>query len=159
MGINQIHLVSSPIFPENLKTIGRVPRTSAWEAVAKTGGSGDEGKIDVRSQTDLAELLKVNEKINSLAKSQRFYQGQLQQMDDSIERIKTQLEKILKQFPPYPPGSEDRMRALRAYAGYRKLIDQLTIPPPEELLPQTTEDLAVVAGAPEAEEIAEARKQ
>jgi hypothetical protein len=155
MGINQIHLASSPIFPESLKAIGRVSKTSAWAAIARTGGSEEVVRIEVRSQAELAALQKVDEKMNSLAKSRRFYQGQLQQMDDSIERMKAQLEKLLKQFPPYPPGSEDRMRTLRAYAGCRQLIDQLTIPPPEEFFPQMTEDAAIVAKPPEAEDITE----
>jgi hypothetical protein len=155
MGINQIHLVSSPIFPENLKAIGRTPPTSAGEAIARKSDEEDEIKIDVRSQANFIELQKVNEKINSFAKSQRSYQRQLQQIDDSIERMKAQLEKIMKQFPPYPPGSEDRVHALRAYAGCRKLIDQLTIPPPEEFLLQTAKNLGSVAEASEAEKTAE----
>ena len=96
------------------------------------------------------DQLVINEKINLVAKGQRFYQRQLQQVNDAIEQMKTQLEKIMKQFPPYPPGSEDRIRALRAYAGCRKLIDQLTIPPPDEPLSQTMEELATVTEATEA---------
>jgi hypothetical protein len=35
----------------------------------------------------------------------------------------------MKQYPPYPPGSEDRVKYLSRFALLRKQIDQLTIPP------------------------------
>jgi hypothetical protein len=53
-------------------------------------------------------------------------------MEDYIDRLKAQLERIIKNFPPFPPGSEDRIQLLRNYASFRRLIDQLTIPPSEE---------------------------
>ena len=151
MGINQIHVVSSPVSPENLNAPGRVSWTSTREVIAKSRAlEEEEVKITIRSQADLMDLHRINEKVNLLAKGQRFYQRQLQQVDDSIERMTAQLGRIMKQFPPYPPGSEDRVRALRAYAGCRKLIDQLTIPPPDELEMRTMEELAAAAQAPEA---------
>ena len=39
---------------------------------------------------------------------------------------------LLEDFPPFPPGSEGRIQLLRNFAAFRKLIDQLTIPPGEE---------------------------
>ena len=150
MGVNQIPHVTYPISPEKLNTSGRVSGTSTGKMAVQTCIPENEVQINVRSQSDLIEFHKINEKINLVARGQRFYQRQLQQVNDAIEQMKTQLEKIMKQFPPYPPGSEDRIRALRAYAGCRKLIDQLTIPPPDELLYQTMEELATAAEAPEA---------
>jgi hypothetical protein len=150
MGINQIQNFSSPISPENLNATGRISRTSARVAVIKSHAVEDEVKITVRSQSNFIDLSRINEKINSVAESQKLYQKQLQQVDDTIERMKAQLGKILKQFPPYPPGSEDRVRALRACAGCRKLIDQLTLPPPDETLTQTLEELTSVSETPKA---------
>ena len=150
MGLNQIQVGSFPISHEYLSGAEKASGTSTREAIAKSRVPEDEVKITVRSQADFMECHRINEKVNLVAKGQRFYQRQLQQVNDSIERMKAQLENILKQFPPYPPGSEDRMHALRAYAGCRKLIDQLTIPPPDELLPQTMEELAAAAEASEA---------
>jgi len=150
MGINPIQAFPSPISPENSKATGRVSRTSARVTIAKSHASEAAVKINVRSRADFIELHKINEKINSIAQGQKLFQKQLQQVDDSIERMKAELVKIIKMFPPYPPGSEERVRALRACAGCRKLIDQLTIPPPDELLPQTMEGMAGAAGSPKA---------
>lgn len=35
----------------------------------------------------------------------------------------------MKQYPPFPPGSEDRIKYLSRFAMLRKQIDQLTYPP------------------------------
>jgi hypothetical protein len=43
--------------------------------------------------------------------------------------MKRDLEVIVKNFPPYPPNSEERVKLLRSYAGLRAEIDRLTVPP------------------------------
>ncbi len=42
-----------------------------------------------------------------------------------IEEMKAQLERIIKNFPPFPPGSEERVKILRSYNALRKQIDQM----------------------------------
>jgi hypothetical protein len=90
-------------------------------------GEEREWNID-HSHLNFVELQKINDNLNSVAKNQRVFE----KANDFIERMKAQLEQIQKQFPPFPPGSEDRVRALRSYTYFRNLIDQLTIPPPDE---------------------------
>ena len=53
----------------------------------------------------------------------------------AIEEHLDQMIKIVKLFPPYPEGdnSEERIRMLRSFNGIRQLIDQLTIPPRDDL--------------------------
>ena len=43
--------------------------------------------------------------------------------------MKARLLRIVKNFPPFPPGSEERVKILRSFNLFRKQIDQLTIPP------------------------------
>ena len=52
-------------------------------------------------------------------------------VENSVEGMKGQFGEFLKYYPPFPPGSEERIKLLRGYVGFRKLIDQLTFPPPE----------------------------
>jgi hypothetical protein len=78
-----------------------------------------------------AELEKINELSNEIAQKARTDDMMLDKLGDYIDRMKAQLERIIKNFPPFPPGSEERINLLRGYAAFRKLIDQLTIPPPE----------------------------
>ncbi|HQL89663.1 MAG TPA: hypothetical protein PLQ15_03605 [Syntrophales bacterium] len=53
----------------------------------------------------------------------------------AIEEHLDQMIEIVKLFPPYPEGdnSEERIRMLRSFNGIRRLIDQLTIPPRDDL--------------------------
>jgi len=53
-------------------------------------------------------------------------------VNEYVEKMKAQLETIVKTYPPYPPGSAERVEILRSYSAFRKIIDQLTIPPPED---------------------------
>ena len=78
------------------------------------------------------ELQKINDSLNEVAQKKRTDDTILIRVEDYIDRMKAELERILKNFPPFPPGSEDRIRLLRNYAGFRNLIDRLTVPAPKE---------------------------
>jgi hypothetical protein len=135
MGINNISAVSNPISFVHGSSPTDIPRASTEKSSQKRiSGEEREGNIN-HSHLDFVELIKFNDRLNSVAKDQRAFE----KVNDYIEQMKAQLGRIIKQFPPFPPGSEDRIRALRAYAYFRKVIDQLTIPPREELLPQSTQ--------------------
>jgi hypothetical protein len=97
--------------------------------------------IITRPQSDFINLQKINDTLNAIAKGQRGLENRFQKLDNYLERMKAQLEQIVKQFPPFPPGSEDRVRALRAYAFFRHLIDQLTIPPRDEVQTKAMDEL------------------
>jgi hypothetical protein len=91
-----------------------------------------EKEFSSRNHPELLELQKVNDSWNDIAQKKRIYDNNINEVEDYVDRMKAQLERILKNFPPFPPGSEERMQLLRNFAAFRRLIDQLTIPPPEE---------------------------
>jgi hypothetical protein len=137
MGINNISAVSNPISFVHGGSPADLPRASTEESFQK-GISGGEREWNINhSHLDFVKLQKINDRLNSAAKGQRTFE----KVNDYIEHMKAQLETIMKQFPPFPPGSEERIQALRAYAYFRKMIDQLTIPPREEFLPPSTEEI------------------
>jgi len=53
----------------------------------------------------------------------------------AIEEHLDQMIEIVKLFPPYPEGdnAEERIKMLRSFNGIRQLIDQLTVPPRDDL--------------------------
>ena len=60
----------------------------------------------------------------------------LQQMDQQMDQIektasslREELNTMRRTLPPFPPGSQERVRLLKSYIGLRKLIEQLTVPP------------------------------
>jgi hypothetical protein len=137
MEINNISAVSNPISFVHGSSSTDLPRASTKDPFRK-GISGGEKEWNINhSHFDFVKLQKVNDRLNSAAKGQRTFE----KMNNYIEQMKAQLETILKQFPPFPPGSDERIQALRAYVSIRKMIDQLTIPPREEFLPPPTEEI------------------
>jgi hypothetical protein len=79
-----------------------------------------------------AELQEINDSSNELAQKERNGEKISRGVEEYVDRMRAHLERIIKNFPPFPPGGEERIKLLREYAGFRKLIDQLTIPPPEK---------------------------
>jgi len=66
---------------------------------------------------------------------------------DIIAKMKKQLETIVKMYPPFPPGSEERIKFLKEYSGLRKQIEQLTIPPDYQLAQKILSDPAQATDA------------
>lgn len=66
---------------------------------------------------------------NAVVKSVRIADKAMSQIETNIEQMASEVEMFLKQYPPYPPGSEDRVNYLNRFAMLRKQIDQLTFPP------------------------------
>jgi hypothetical protein len=138
MGFDQISTLSFPISAVNFSQQMVISKSSGRE----TGSppihrEGTEGGIK-RSQSEFVELQKINDNINELAKIQKAFGKRFEKLDRYLEQMKEQLERIIKQFPPFPPGSEDRVKALRAFTFFRKMIDQLTLPPRNEVLMEST---------------------
>ena len=46
------------------------------------------------------------------------------QIRDYLAEIKDELTTFVKNYPPFPPGSEERVQALKNFAGFRKEIDK-----------------------------------
>jgi hypothetical protein len=43
-----------------------------------------------------------------------------------LSEMRAKLERIVKIYPPYPPGSTERIEALRQFSALRNMIDQMT---------------------------------
>ena len=104
-----------------------------------------------------SELQKINDSLNEVAQKKRTDDKILKGVENYVDRMKAELERILKNFPPFPPGSEDRIKLLRGYVGFRKLIDELTIPPPKEsaVVVETSKVLASADSVPSANQPAD----
>jgi hypothetical protein len=74
-------------------------------------------------------LQKFNAGFNAVVKSIRIADQAMAEIDVNVEQMESEVEMFLKQYPPYPPGSEDRVNYLNRFALLRKQIDQLTVPP------------------------------
>jgi hypothetical protein len=79
-------------------------------------------------------------KFNQVARSVRIVDQSMGKIATQIDRMKEQLTQLIKQFPPFPPGSEEKIRHLRNFNGLREIIDQLTLPPKEKYAQQLMTD-------------------
>jgi hypothetical protein len=53
----------------------------------------------------------------------------MESFETYIDQMKAELGKIIKNYPPFPPGSEKRVEFLRSFTAIRKQIDQLSFAP------------------------------
>jgi hypothetical protein len=88
--------------------------------------------ITVPRQTldTIQKISSVTDFLNSTAKSLRDTGTALRQSSDIMGQMKSELGKIVKNFPPFPPESAERRDILMSYQAIREQIASMTIPPP-----------------------------
>lgn len=92
------------------------------------------GSKTLKNSLRLADNLRaVSDEINSYAKFVRHTDAVLEKASSQLELMKKPLERIIKNYPPFPAGSEERADLLRSYISLRKEIDRLMVPPPQDL--------------------------
>jgi len=74
----------------------------------------------------------IHSTFNSVARTIRVADENMGKIENYIDRMKGELQRIVKNYPPFPPGSEERVKRLKSINAFRRLINQLTIPPPNE---------------------------
>jgi hypothetical protein len=74
-------------------------------------------------------LQQFNTEFNSVVKSIRIADQAMAEIGANIEQMESEVQMFVKQYPPYPPGNEERLQILNRFAALRKQIDRLTFPP------------------------------
>jgi len=69
---------------------------------------------------------------NHYARQIRTFDQTMEKIGTQIKNMKQELKIIVKNYPPFPPGSEERIAALRRFNSFRKQIEQLTFPPSKD---------------------------
>jgi hypothetical protein len=78
------------------------------------------------------ELEGANDEIRTVARQIRAVDHTMDAIEQNLQKMTTSLKEIVKQYPPYLQNNEERITALRQFGGLRQLIDQLTVPPPDD---------------------------
>jgi flagellin-like hook-associated protein FlgL len=84
---------------------------------------GVKGSQNVAAFDDLQAL---NAFLNSVVTSIKVADSTMGKIETIIDQMKEQLGKIVKNYPPFPPGSEERVKFLRSFKALRQEIDQLS---------------------------------
>lgn len=114
----------------------RIQRTQPGEAQGSNlRGRDDSYRLRLKGDYQgFKEIQAIKARLNEI--SERM-QGSVDK-EEILEKIKEGINRINKFFPPYPPGSEDRVRFLKGYVAFRVLIERLSLPP--DTIDMTEED-------------------
>jgi hypothetical protein len=94
---------------------------------------GSQGlTTSLKGRFDTENLETIHARFNSVARTIRGADENMGKIENYIDRMKAELQRIVKSYPPFPPGNEERVKRLKSINAFRRLIDQLTIPPPSE---------------------------
>jgi len=99
------------------------------EAIKTSMGETIDGIKAEISSFSIHPSHQFNAEFNAVVKSIRVADKAMGEIETNIEQMESEVEMFLKQYPPFPPGSEDRVNYLSRFAMLRKQIDQLTFPP------------------------------
>jgi hypothetical protein len=125
---------SGPVAGRPVETAGRLPSRALIRKInTQSSEANTEGRATiVEIHPELGRFASANERLNALAATARTADKKAAVVDEAISRMKHSLESITKNYPPFPPGSEDRVRTLKSYAALRRQIAELTIPPEQD---------------------------
>lgn len=125
-------IISTQQTPQKLSTGGGLQHPS--EDIDRLNLEAPKGDtVDLRSDNTGTIFRKANAitttQRNDVANSIRIADEAMQNIGTNIREMKTTLNRIVKQYPPFPPGSEERVALLKRFATMRKEIEALAIPP------------------------------
>ena len=83
-------------------------------------------KILSQDRIQFNKLEATNSKIQLIAQQIRQVNESMETIDSHLSEMRAKLEHIVKIYPPYPPGSTERIEALHQFSALRKMIDQMT---------------------------------
>src|SRR6185369_15549311 len=112
-------------------------KADAGQHCASPAGVQDSVNVGSKSLLNsfnfMENMRAVSEEINAYAKIVRHTDAVLEKASNQVDLMKRPLEANIKNFPPFPPGSEQRADLLKSYISLRKEIDKLTVPAPVDV--------------------------
>lgn len=96
--------------------------------------AGDKVSIKVELPQNTVDTLQkmgsISDFLNSVATNLRQTNEGLTAASAIVTQMKASLEKVIKNYPPYPAEDRGRMEELMGYSSLQKQIMQLMVPPP-----------------------------
>lgn len=91
---------------------------SGNETVSIEEGRNSPGRIQAQkmAQEDVAGRIRQSD-------------AALDAVEDKIDKMDEALTGIVKHYPPFPPGSDERINRLENFSSFRKMIERLSFPP------------------------------
>lgn len=104
------------------------------DAIQSLGGDKVSIRVDLPKNTadTLQKIGNISDFLNSVATNLRQSDEGLKAATAIIDQMKESLDKIIKNFPPYPLESKQRMEQLMSYSSLQKQILSMMIPAPPQ---------------------------
>lgn len=120
--------------PQSSQQEIQAKQTAQRTAATPQETTGDQVSVNITVPRQTLETIEkissVTDVLNTTAKNLRETGSSLKQSSDMMAQMKTELSKIVKNFPPFPPESAERRDILMSYQAIREQIDKMSIPPP-----------------------------
>jgi len=115
------------------KTFDSLSHRLSTNKITMSPKDGSRGSTEpLKGHFGVDKLETIHSRFSSMARTIRVADENMGKIENYIDRMKTELQRIVKNYPPFPPGSEERVKRLKSINAFRRLINQLTIPPPNE---------------------------
>ena len=107
-------------------------KTTKENTVQSIAGDKVSIKVELPKNTvdTLQKMGNISDFLNSVATNLRQTHEGLTAASAVVEQMKTSLNKVIKDYPPYPIEDRGRMEELMRYSSLQKQIVQLMVPPP-----------------------------
>jgi len=102
------------------------------ESKNPTGDKQAESVSVNKIYTEFNKLEGINNTVNQVATNIRIADCTMEVIEKQVSRMHEKLKVHVKNFPPFLPGSEERVKLLRSFNSFRKQIDKMTVPPEYE---------------------------
>lgn len=79
-----------------------------------------------------AALAGIKDEASQTAMAARAMHRALRAAQTTLGSMRQAADAVLKQYPPFPPGSEQRLSYLRSIAALRHQLDAMTVPPRDD---------------------------
>lgn len=125
---------SGPVAGKPVEAAGKLPsRASNRKSSDRSSEAATGSRATILSiHPELGRFASADDRLNAIAANARTADKRAAVVSEAISRMKDTLENITKNYPPFPPGSEERVRLLKSYAALRKQIAQMTVPPEQD---------------------------
>ena len=87
---------------------------------------------EINNVQELENIFNIKSTLNKKVRHVRTANNTLNKMNNLIKKTKDNLQEIIKNFPPFPLGNEERVKLLKSIPALKKQINELTIPVPEK---------------------------
>jgi hypothetical protein len=112
----------------NIKINTPLPNQKSNTGIKNPINSNINKDVTENKNIELGNIFNIKSGLNNIAEHIRPINHYINSAQSLVEKIKNNLKIIRKYFPPFPPGSEERIQLLKNIQAFQKQINELTFP-------------------------------